>query len=599
MTVTGAIAKGTTNWDVPLNADLLDLQAQATGLQAQVTANLDSLSFSVDNHGAVGDGVTPDQVAIQALLSAAPKGGTVRLGRKRYALSGKLTIPPYVTLAGPGVDRDAVSADAYPALVPLAGYPDGTVIELVDQATGGYATANRDVHIFGVNIDGVNLTTETVSAVRATGFVHGVVMRDVGIANMTSHSVALVSGASGNPYSWNLDNVQINGSSAAATTWDGLHFIGTDHVLVNTRTEGVRGNGFFLSGCSNTQVSNCRAEWSAVNGFYVTGSYGTAQGSGGIILSGCSTDRNNQYGVLIDSTGNSPVVVNGLQARRDGRNGFPGAGGGSFAALRGTSATMPIIVEGMSCYPGVGDDGLGVSSPERGTSFGGCTWVSVSNSYLHSDVTPFHDAGTNTALLRGPGVGTATGTTGSPVRGVVEPANGRGTFTVANSTDIAAFAATNTVANTSAHYTATSFTAGSEFLRSQVTGESVGRYDVLANGSMSWGGGAATRDVTLARGAANRLDVSTADLRVNTAGRGIQVAEGSNAKSGLIALVAGTVTVANTATTANSRIQLTSQADGGTPGWLRVSARTAATSFTITSSSATDTSSVAWLIIEP
>jgi hypothetical protein len=37
----------------------------------------------------------------------------------------------------------------------------------------------------------------------------------------------------------------------------------------------------------------------------------------------------------------------------------------------------------------------------------------------------------------------------------------------------------------------------------------------------------------------------------------------------------------------------------GTPGWLRVSARVAGTSFTITSSSGTDTSTVAWLIAEP
>lgn len=593
------IPTGTPTWDVPVNAAFADLQAQATGLQSQVTTNLDKLVYLVDDHGAVGNGTADDKTAIQALLTAAPKGATVLLGRKRYALASGLTIPPYVTLAGPGVDRDAVSADGYPALVPLAGFTGVAVINLQDKATGGYATENRDVHVIGVNIDGVNLTTETVTGIRATGFVHGVVLRDVGIANMTNHSIDLVNGASGNPYSWNLDNVQVNGSSSGATTWDGFRLLGTDHVLTDCRAEGVRGNGFYFNGLSNTQVTNCRSEWSAVNGFYITGSYGTAQGSGGILLSGCSTDRNSSYGVLIDSTGNGQIVVSGLMARRDGRNGFPGAGGGSFAALRGTGATTPIIVTGMTCYPGVGDDGLGTSSPERGVSFGTCTWVTVQDSYLHSDVTPFHDAGTNTALLRGPGVGTATGTTGAPVRSAVETANGRGTYTVNNSTDVSGFAVVNGAANTSAHFMGTSFTAGSDLLRSQVTGEAVGRYDVLANGSMSWGGGAATRDVTLARGAANRLDVTTADLYVATAGRGLRVAEGSNAKAGTAVLVAGAVTVSNTAVTANSRIQLTSNVDGGTPGFLRVSARTAATSFTITSSSGTDTSTVAYLIVEP
>ncbi len=88
-------------------------------------------------------------------------------------------------------------------------------------------------------------------------------------------------------------------------------------------------------------------------------------------------------------------------------------------------------------------------------------------------------------------------------------------------------------------------------------------------------------------------------LLVTAAGNGLRVKEGSNAKQGTATLVAGTVTVANTSVTANSRILLTSQVDGGTPGFLRVSARVAATSFTITSSSGTDTSTVAYQIFEP
>lgn len=97
----------------------------------------------------------------------------------------------------------------------------------------------------------------------------------------------------------------------------------------------------------------------------------------------------------------------------------------------------------------------------------------------------------------------------------------------------------------------------------------------------------------------------TADVQVfgnvivATAGKGLRIVEGSNARMGIATLVGGTVTVANTSVTANTRIFLTSQVDGGTPGFLRVSTRTASTSFTITSSSVTDTSQVAWLLVEP
>lgn len=91
----------------------------------------------------------------------------------------------------------------------------------------------------------------------------------------------------------------------------------------------------------------------------------------------------------------------------------------------------------------------------------------------------------------------------------------------------------------------------------------------------------------------------TGSVSADTAGSGFLVKEGSNCKQGTATLSGGAATVSNTAVTANSRIFLTSNADGGTPGWLRVSARTPGTSFTITSSSATDTSIVAYEIFEP
>ena len=108
----------------------------------------------------------------------------------------------------------------------------------------------------------------------------------------------------------------------------------------------------------------------------------------------------------------------------------------------------------------------------------------------------------------------------------------------------------------------------------------------------------AAQDVNIYRHAANILATDD-DLAIRTAGKGLQVAEGSNAKMGTATLSGGAATVSTTAVTANSRIFLTSQSDGGTPGFLRVSARTAATSFTITSSSGSDTSVVAWMIVEP
>jgi hypothetical protein len=88
------------------------------------------------------------------------------------------------------------------------------------------------------------------------------------------------------------------------------------------------------------------------------------------------------------------------------------------------------------------------------------------------------------------------------------------------------------------------------------------------------------------------------DIACDVAGKGFKVKEGSNAKMGTATLVAGTVTVSTTAVTASSRIFLTIQTNGGTVGVPYVSARVASTSFTITSTSGTDTSTLAWIMFE-
>jgi len=88
------------------------------------------------------------------------------------------------------------------------------------------------------------------------------------------------------------------------------------------------------------------------------------------------------------------------------------------------------------------------------------------------------------------------------------------------------------------------------------------------------------------------------NLSLTTAGNKLLITTGTNASAGTTAaMTAGTITVTTTAALTGSIIQLTAQTTGGTAGALRVSARVNATSFTITSSSALDTSTVGWVII--
>jgi hypothetical protein len=107
-------------------------------------------------------------------------------------------------------------------------------------------------------------------------------------------------------------------------------------------------------------------------------------------------------------------------------------------------------------------------------------------------------------------------------------------------------------------------------------------------------------------GAVNGAAYGRFNFLTDTDGATIALHEGgSNSMSGCVQLVGGTATVLNGSVislsfpTQTSRIQLTSQHDGGTPGFLRVSAINNGVGFTITSSSPLDTSYVAYLITQP
>jgi hypothetical protein len=124
------------------------------------------------------------------------------------------------------------------------------------------------------------------------------------------------------------------------------------------------------------------------------------------------------------------------------------------------------------------------------------------------------------------------------------------------------------------------------------------RFSIFADGKHEWGDGALTRDTNLYRLSPDILGTDD-DFAINVAGKGLRVKEGSNAKMGTATLVAGAVTISTTAVTANSRIFYSVNVAGGTQGILRVSARTAGTSFVITSTSGTETSSIVWMLVEP
>lgn len=365
-------------------------------------------------------------------------------------------------------------------------------------------------------------------------------------------------------------------------------------------------DNWYVDTGSNSKFVGCRAEWSAGgNGFtFACSSDGT--GSGSIAFLGCSTDRNFGYGMKVTSTNGSgvPVTLSACVFRRDGRNG--GSGGGSYAGLYVTAYAGVVMVSGCNVWPGVDDNGTLANSPQFGLVLAGNrtadTAVLVDCTYLQGATTAISDDGTSNVLY-GPTVVTGTGSTSSPVMKVppylaTEYLAGLRVSGVVSALPL--LSVTSTVAGAAQPAVLVNVAGATDNVYgSKVAGDALPRWEIDSSGKQSWGSGSTVQDTVLARVRPHVLGTTSADFAVGTAGYGLRVKEGSNAKQGTATLASGTATVPNTAVTAASRIFLTTQSPGGTVGTLYVSSRKAGVSFVVRSTAPTDSSTFAYEIFEP
>jgi len=125
----------------------------------------------------------------------------------------------------------------------------------------------------------------------------------------------------------------------------------------------------------------------------------------------------------------------------------------------------------------------------------------------------------------------------------------------------------------------------------------------LASGALTVTGAASTTTTVTAGTAITAtlgdITATNGNIVAGTAGKGLQVKTGSNAKAGTgVSNGTSAVTISTTAVTANSLIFIGYNTPAGTPAPVYVSAVTPGTSFQ-TKSSASDTSTFAWMIVEP
>jgi Putative Ig domain len=346
-----------------------------------------------------------DTVAIQGALTAAISGSTVQLANGIFYTSAPLTIPPGVELAGSHGSKHVTA---------------GTTITLTSGFAGSAAVilaGGTEHRVTRINIDGTAAAAGTVIGVSADTSTTGV--QYVQLTDLLITGAGISNGVSAQATGGNLPNGwRCSGVVVLNVGSTGILLVNAaDGHWTNCQSIGAGNFGWSVNGTTNSLFTACRADFAVNDGWAITGSWSTGAGSGGCQFIGCSTDRNGHSGVNITATGSVPVFFDGIMCRRDG---FSSTSGG-FAGFRLNGATVPVVVDGITVWPGPADGGGGNVTPQYGISVvGSSAYLQVASGYVQGVSASVNNDGTNTyaaissEVIRASGPNTAAVFDGQP-----------------------------------------------------------------------------------------------------------------------------------------------------------------------------------------
>lgn len=553
--------------------------------------------------------------AIEGIKTGYPTGSTI-LGRlKPASISGT-----YNTLIGNSAGSAMTTAGETVAIGHLALAQNTTGVE--NNAIGAHAL---EANTTGSSNTAIGLYTlqSNISGIQNTGIGCYALNHSTGNANVGIGMAALYINTTGS------DNVAVGTNAMRLSTTGYCNAaVGSQALYSNTTGNFNVAIGIDSLQSNTTAADNVAIGWQALAS-NTTGNQQTfvGSGSGYSLTTGANNSGLGWFALRSATTGNENVALGhySLSGLTTGNNSVAVGGsalsstttGGNNVAV-GWHALNTNVTGGANVALGyaAGRNNAGSFNTFIGDSVN-CSWTNATSTGDYNTITGAESFYVNTSGAANSAFGAynlCTNTTGqdNSVLGCVSLyANTTGSYNVAIGREVLYVNTTGSESIAIGHFALQSNITGSNNV---AIGSNAGRYATAGNefylnnqnrvnlagdksDSLMYGQFNATASSqTLAINAAVSVPNN---ISISTAGYGLKIKEGSNAKMGTSVLVAGTVTVSNTSVTATSRIMLTAQDNGGTIGFLSISARTAATSFTILSSSALDTSTVAWMIVEP
>jgi hypothetical protein len=578
-----------------------------------ITAKKDTFFVNAKDHGAVGDGVTPDDAALIAGIAAVNItvfGGKLYLPPGQYLLNGSTAL----ALANAGLIIEGAGAQATQIVIG-AGFTAAQAISITAKncqvknltIIGHSTTTTSNPVCGGIKVSGARRAKVTdcefwylngwaieniASATDANGNAETMLSRldirqcSAGIhllgnntsayaSNSILSDIRIMQGGVTTGASANLDNIRIEDSwdvllsNVMSWTYAGsgipLHIVGNcASIIVKT----LDAYGTYLSPCvvmedgSNGSVQNVQV----LGGIVQQGTIGiqTKGGTTFVTLMMVRVINSLTHGVSVES-GQPAINIFGLTFANSGL----GASGSNYDLNWSGSATG--IVDG--CRFSSALVAIGTAGVQATVNIASGQNVRFENVYFT-------------------GSGSTTSNQFTNLPSAVLTTN-LGAYSFLTQISLKS-GLTNQ--STVTHQPAAN---GNTVMSSNTGG--VAAFDswrMDGNGGITYGPGSAARDTTWSRQGVAMIGTPDSDIIIGLAGKGLRIKEGTNARMGTATLAAGTVTVNNTSITANTRIVLAVKTPGGTPGALFVNAVTVGTSFVIKSTSSTDTSVVGYVLFE-
>jgi hypothetical protein len=331
-----------------------------------------------------------------------------------------LTVPPgqYLLIASQDLP--------YNMTVRAAGYAGGTVTGL---RTGTWFNADSGFsgsYVFGFKDVPAPTTYTGVNGCNASGFgvygggqtgsaVNGLyfsgptmaTLEGIGTCQMTGwgYSASGEDSGAAEQFPFGQTWTRLQSDSCGSVSGGGFQLEGCeDSVFTGCYSIGNNnGPGFYITGCDNAKFVGCNSEWNSTYGFYVTGDWQWF--NGGCEFTGCSTDANGQYGMYIDATwttgggaGTGPgiIQIGNCHFRRDGQVNTTQSAGFAMGAT-----TLPVIMNGFSTMPSIGDGGAGSMAPAFGMYFSQSSYsqpVVISNGLSWGNTATYRTGTTNSSL---------------------------------------------------------------------------------------------------------------------------------------------------------------------------------------------------------